>query len=138
LRPLGRPSWFLVTALLVVTAGLSSGATVLAAAWVRAYADPPLPPILRDLSSGTWDAHSAAFTTRLRARYPVGTSEEVLIWGLARDGFRPAWRDTAEGRYAILEWSAFPCAMRATVIWQVDAERRVTSLSGKYHEAGCL
>jgi hypothetical protein len=130
-----RPSWWLVAILLVVTAFLTAGG-VLLAVWVRAN-DPDLPPLLTNLG-GTWDEASATFTTRLRHRYPPGTPETRLRTDLAVDGFRLTWRQPYNGYEADLQWTQFPCGMRASVTWRTDMHRRITDVRSRYQETGCL
>ena len=104
---------------------------------------------MHDLGVGEWGVLETAFDSRVRARFPPGTTEAVLRATLNEQGFSPPERVPAEavrlgpfaGResYAsYLEWGQGPCNIGAQVMWTSDAAGRLIEARGFYGERGCL
>lgn len=120
------------TAALLIVAAASSCATFVY------LLRKPAAPLVAGLPSDFDDA-SQVFDGRLRREFPVGSPEQRLTSTLREQGFEPAWMERdAPGNLAERRWEAFPCNMSASVRWTASREGLITSIRGRYGEAGCL
>lgn len=125
-RPSARKILVLASAIIIGLAIVTS--------WVSAR---PPSHLTAGLPRG-WGKASSQFNARLRARFPVGSSANTLIDGLASEGFTPTWFE-ADGEYgAKRDESSFPCNVAARVFWRVGQTGTVSAVRGTYHEEGCL
>jgi hypothetical protein len=84
-----------------------------------------------------WDAASAQFDARLRARFPVGTPVWDLATGLEAEGFQPSWSEV-NGEYgAKRDESDLVCRIAARAYWRVGPDGGISAIRGLYREEGC-
>ena len=76
----------------------------------------PLPPLARDLPARVTEAEPL-FDARVKARYPVGSSEEAVMAELGAQGFRSVGR--ADGRDAWRDFSFERRRFPFTTLWSV-------------------
>jgi hypothetical protein len=77
------------------------------------------------------------FDERIRDRFPVGTSEDVLVDYLASEHFAPEWRRRDGANAAAFVWSGLVCTEVVRVLWRADATGVLTAVNGAY-ESHCL
>jgi hypothetical protein len=82
------------------------------------------PPLLRELPA-RYDQASATFTARLRARFPVGSSENKMVVALVAQGFKVSPVE----RTADWKQPGLPCTEIARVWWSA-AQGNVTRVEG--------
>jgi hypothetical protein len=86
-----------------------------------------------------WDDATREFDRRLKARFPLGSSAAAMAQELQRQGFEPAaWTGLDPVTQALRDESNFVCTIRARVEWRTDEAGLLRSISGRYHEEGCL
>jgi hypothetical protein len=96
-----------------------------------------LPPLLQGINGDSFrnTDEPGEFNHRLKERYPVGSSEAVLIRELAAEGFKLGRSPNAAIRTATFQrlGGLSDLARRdACVSWTTDDEGRLTSISGHY------
>lgn len=98
----------------------------------------PAVPLTAGLS-GEWKAISAEFDKRVKASFPVGSSEAQMGTTLQRQGFsRQDWASSVEHEHvAMRREDRFPCNQAAYVHWRADTDGHLTSVRGVYREEGC-
>ena len=117
----------------MLASGIIIGLTIVIV-WVSAR---PPSRLTEGLPRG-WGNASSQFDARLRARFPVGSSANALIDGLAAEGFTPTWFE-ADGEYgAKRDEGSFVCNVAARAFWRVGQTGTVSAVRGTYHEEGCL
>lgn len=84
--------------------------------------------------SGTWEAVSAEFDRRVKAKFPIGTSEADMLRELRNQGFARQGLDNQAKRHE----SDFACSKGAYVNWLTDKYGFVIFINGEYREEGCL
>lgn len=94
------------------------------------------PELLRGLPSSYAEADEA-FSQRIAAAVPTGTTEEKLIMLLADNRFVPTWSAQGAERQAVYDFSNFVCAQRARVWWRTDEAGRVVVVRSRFGEEGC-
>ncbi len=119
----------------VAVASISSCTTWL---WMATHSQPTVPLTAGLL--GEWGAISTKFDSRIKAIFPVGSSEAEMGAKLQKQGFnRQDWQSSVEQEHtAMRREDRFPCNQAAYVYWHADAEGRLTSIKGAYREEGCL
>ncbi len=95
-----------------------------------------LPDIAATLP-GDESQFSRELDSRLRDRFPVGTSENKLVDYLASQGFVPEWRRRDAANAASFVWSGLLCTKTVRVAWRADAAGALTQVSGAY-DTHCL
>ena len=119
--------------LLMLTSGIIIGFAIVVF-WVLAR---PPSRLIEGLPRG-WGNASSQFDARLKARFPVGSSTNAIIDGLAAEGFTPTWFE-ADGEYgAKRDEGSFVCNLAARVFWRVGQTGTVSAIRGTYREEGCL
>jgi hypothetical protein len=94
--------------------------------------------LTRDLP-GEWTKGSAEFDRRLRERFPIGTPYEDFIRELVAQNFQPQWPDPQSSWWEVSrDESSFVCNIKARVYFRVDLDGKLSSISGKRREEGCL
>jgi hypothetical protein len=91
---------------------------------------------------GSWDAMSSEFDSRVRTRFPIGSTESDMARELRREGFiRDDWSfvigQGAEAKATRRE-DRVVCRQAAYIFWRADHEGRLTSIRGVYRVEGCL
>lgn len=119
-------------ALSVVGCALLSLGSV--AAWNRSAS---LPSLLQEISGDSFrdTDRPSAFDHRLKNRYPMGSSEAVLVRELSAEEFKLGMSSDAGTKAATFErlGSLSDIARRdASVFWTVDDKGRLISVSGHY------
>jgi hypothetical protein len=74
---------------------------------------------------------------RIRALFPVGSSEEKLIDYLASEMFTPEWRRRDDSNASAFVWNGLVCKRTVRVFWRADAAGLLTEVSGTY-QSDCL
>ena len=80
---------------------------------------------------------SREFDERIRAQFPVGSSEDALINYLASEKFAPDWRRRDADNASALVIEGLICRKVISVNWRADAAGLLTSVTGAY-ESHCL
>src|SRR5262249_35793682 len=124
--------WSLRAAALLAVAAIASVATLFAV-WVSQQ-DQPI-PLTAELGR-EWDAMSKVFDSRIRERFPPGSSEAAMIEALRRQGFVATEWTAASTRTALRTERRFPCVYYASVEWTATAGT-ITSIGGSYGSS-CL
>jgi hypothetical protein len=88
----------------------------------------PLPALARDLPQGSWEQADLAFQERVRHRFPVGASEEVVLQVLVDEGFTIS----LSGTRANFEQPGSPCRLVWRVSWEADGFGRISGITGQY------
>ena len=103
------------------------------AALTLALTDPvPLPPLLQGIGGERRpDAGQDELDHRIRARYPLGSSEAALVEELAAEGFTPGAPMRPGARTESFTRMGFP-RRDAFVSWTADENGRLTSIEGRY------
>jgi hypothetical protein len=73
----------------------------------------------------------AAWTQRLRERFPVGTSGDTVVAELRRQGFEIKPGENAGSS----SWTAFPCSHTLVATWSLGSSGKLTSIDGRYLSA---
>ena len=79
---------------------------------------------------------SQELSTRLRERFPIGTSQDKLIGYLVGANFAPDW-PRPDGNASVFNFNGMLCDRTARVFWRADAAGILTNISGAY-ESHCL
>jgi len=95
-----------------------------------------LPAMVATLS-GEEAGFSREFDSRVRAQFPVGSSEDALIAYLESEKFAPEWRRRDEPNTSAFILSGLICRKTVRVRWRADASGALTDVSGAY-ESRCL
>lgn len=93
----------------------------------------PPPPLVASVRWGSVSEMDARLDLAVRERFAIGSRENELIRELAAQGFKPDW--TAGN--ATYRDQGFVCANEYSVRWGVDADDRLTRVSGEFR-AICL
>lgn len=101
----------------------------------------PSVPLTAGLDGG-WDTINSDFDTRVRVRFPIGSSEVEMARELQREGFiRSDWSfaiaDGAEAKATRREDRVI-CRQAAYIYWRATPQGRLTSIRGVYRVEGCL
>jgi len=80
---------------------------------------------------------SREFDDRIRARFPIGSSEEKLVDFLANEGFFPDWRRRDNSNASFFVQSGLICQKIVRVFWRAGAPGDLTDVRGSY-ESRCL
>jgi hypothetical protein len=116
---------------LVVGLGVALGVAL----WWTAWRPPS--PLTTGLPS-EWQAASAQFDARVRARFAPGTPIPTFLSELNAEGFEPTWFE-AGGAYGLKrKESDFPCVIVARIYWRAEKNGTVSNVRGRYGEDGCL
>jgi hypothetical protein len=95
-----------------------------------------LPAIVETLP-GDEAGFSHELDSRIRERFPVGTSEDNLIDYLKGEQFVPEWRRRNEDNSSSFVQEGLICEKIARVFWRADADGVLTKVGGAY-ESHCL
>lgn len=99
-----------------------------------------LPPIIRGMPNNV-DAARAALTATLRNKYPDGSSEELLVTELTKQGFsQPRACTGCDPKKRFMEINLpwiFPCSTKWYVSWVRGDSDHITSISGG-HNPSCI
>jgi hypothetical protein len=79
---------------------------------------------------------SRELDARLRARFPIGTSQDKLIGYLVGANFAPDWPQHGANASKFV-FNGLMCDRIAHVLWRADAAGALTDISGAY-ESHCL
>jgi len=101
------------------------------ASWFHGTLVEQQPALIRDLPTQT-DQITPAFTERLRARFPVGSAESVLIQELSAEKFRPEWILPNQTRIAVFTASQLVCRNDWRVFWSADQDGKITMINGSF------
>ena len=80
---------------------------------------------------------SRELDSRIRERFPIGTSEDKLIEYLASEKFAPEWRRRDAANASSFVWNGLLCTKNVRVRWRADAAGVLTDVNGAY-ESHCL
>ncbi len=129
---LPRRAWKGRVLCLVVALGaglMASGGT-----WVSLRLKPtPIPPLLQNLPRSGPPTDQGKITERLRARFPMGSSETEVIRELWLEGFSPV---TLQDPQRVAEFDTLGkggfdvCRIHGRVSWTADNNGRVIAISG--------
>ena len=97
----------------------------------------PPSSLTKGLPSG-WNDATSQFDTRVRTRFPIGSSAQKLTDGLGAEGFKPTWFETGGEYGAKRDEGSFVCNIAARVFWRVGQNGAVSAIRGTYNEEGCL
>lgn len=117
--------------LLTISAALFA---LMLSAWLIAeilYGRFTSPPRLVDGIGYEWGEDNSPLDQRLRALFPVGSSDEAVAQGLRAQGL-----ELRGERHAQRAWGGLDCQYFVEVAWQADAEGRLTQIGGNYGK-GC-
>lgn len=122
---------------ILFTALISSVGTWIFFVW-QPRPDVPLTTSL----GGNWEAINREFDTRVRARFPIGSTEYDMARELQREGFtRGDWSFVvAQGTEAIAtrREDRVVCRQAAYIYWRATPQGRLTSIRGVYRVERCL
>lgn len=99
-------------------------------------AAPPVPELLQGLGDSQAAENQLAFVERLRARFPIGSSEVALIRILRDEGFRIAPGPAPSETSAAFDRSGGfedRCRRGGSARWTKDAEGRIATIGGGYY-----
>ena len=96
-----------------------------------------MPPALVATLPGDEAGFSREFDSRMRARFPIGSSEDALIAYLASEFFAPVWRRRNDANSSVLVLNGLIREKLIRVDWRADASGVLTFVSGAY-ESHCL
>lgn len=101
----------------------------------------PSVPLTTRLDGG-WDTMNSEFDARVRAWFPIGSTERDMVRELQREGFiRDDWSfvigQGAEARASRRE-DRIVCHQAAYIYWRANRQGRLTSIRGLYRVEGCL
>ena len=92
------------------------------------------PPLGAGLPGGTWATVSQVFDARVKARFPVGSSESSMLLELGRQKFLLSLPLTVGARYsvtAVRDVPGFPCRRHWSVTWSTHSGL-ITDIAGSY------
>ena len=92
-----------------------------------AYGRFEAPPALVDGVAYEWGDDNSPLDQRLRALFPVGSADATVAQGLRAQGL-----ELRGERHAQRAWGGLDCQHYVEVDWQIDADSRLTSISGNY------
>lgn len=95
-----------------------------------------LPAIAATLP-GDESEFSRELDTRIRQRFPIGSSEDQLIEYLASEKFTPEWRRRDESNASVFVRDGLLCRDIVRVSWRADASGILVDVSGAF-ESHCL
>jgi hypothetical protein len=95
-----------------------------------------LPTLVATLP-GDESEFSRQFDERIRARFPLGASEDGLIAYLAAEKFTPEWRRRGDANASVFLWNGLICKKVIRVAWRADAAGLLDEIGGTY-ESQCL
>ena len=90
-----------------------------------------LPPIVATLTSTESD-FGRELEERLRAKFPIGTTEEKLIDFLQTEGFSPDWRRRDELNASQFIRQGVLCNKSVRVLWRSDRDGTLADLIARY------
>ena len=96
-----------------------------------------IPPAMVATLPGEEASFSQEFNTRIRAQFPLGSSEDTLIDYLIAEKYMPQWRRRDAANSSVLFLNGLLCQKVISVSWRADASGVLTSVSGAY-ESHCL
>jgi hypothetical protein len=102
--------------------------------WMRAT--PPVPELLQGLGDSAVAENQQAYIDRLRARFPIGSSEAALMGALRDQGFRiepgpgPSETSAAFDRSGGFEDR---CRRGGSARWTKDAAGHIAAIAGGYY-----
>ena len=96
--------------------------------------EPSRPALLLDLPTDS-SKIEAAWDTRLRERFAVGTSEVTLLAALSEAGF--GFREIDGRLWAFYDTAPIVCVESYLVEWSLDDRRRISAIDGGFH-LSCL
>jgi hypothetical protein len=88
------------------------------------------PPLVTGLSNHIETAREE-FRARIAGRFPVGSSEEILVQELAQQGFKPKWGRSGSST-ASYERASIVCRHVWDVTWRADKLGRLEHVDGMY------
>ena len=94
-----------------------------------------LPFVVANLP-GDESEYSRELDSRIRERFPVGTSDDKLLGFLADEGFAPEWRRRDDPNAAFFLHQGMLCGQMVRILWRADATGILTEVHGKY-ESSC-
>ncbi|WP_051134024.1 hypothetical protein [Methylocystis sp. ATCC 49242] len=100
--------------------------------WLSAEA--PLPELLQNLPDSLNEADQQAFLTRLRARFPAGTTEAEVSAALLEQGFKMGRAGERVATYDRQAGIRDKCRRSGNVRWSADAAGHVSEISGGYYQ----
>lgn len=115
--------WLVVT---VILAGLSYGAGRLGGSGTHS-----LPTMVATLP-GDEAGFSREFDDRVRAQFPLGSSEDALISYLDGEHFASEWRRRDAANTSVLILNGLICKKIVHVRWRADASGVLTDIGGDY------
>ena len=88
------------------------------------------PPLLLNLPDSESEADQQAFIARLRQQFPAGAADAAVAKTLGQQGFKvgPDRVATYDQRAGLAD----KCRRSANVRWSVDAQERVSEVTGGY------
>lgn len=91
---------------------------------------------------GSWETMNSEFDARVRARFPIGSTEHDMARELRGEGFiRDDWSfvitQGAEAKATRRE-DRVVCRQAAYIYWRANPQGRLTSIRGVYRVEGCL
>ncbi len=95
-----------------------------------------LPEIVETLP-GDELTYSRQLDGRIRDRFPIGSSEDKLLYFLQSEQFAPDWRRRDDANSSSFTASGLICQRIAHVRWRADASGALTEIGGAY-ESHCL
>ena len=90
-----------------------------------------LPSIAATLP-GEQSQFDSEFDARIRALFPLGTSEGRLTDYLANEGFTPEWPHGADANAGFFLRKGWFCWERLRVLWSADEAGALTRVNGTY------
>ena len=96
----------------------------------------PLPEIVATLP-GDESEFGREFDSRVRERFPIGSSEDKLLSFLVNEGFLPDWRSRDNPNASFFVQSGLICKKIARVLWRADATGILMDVHGSY-ESQCV
>ncbi len=91
----------------------------------------PLPALADGLSTTSATARQE-FAARVRARFPVGSTERALMLELWAEGFDRPGESEGQRGWASLTRRSLVCSKAWTVTWAADDGGRLTAIDGTY------
>lgn len=101
---------------------------------------PPLTAgLLGELHTRGLPPVSQEFDDRVKAAFPIGSSEKLLLGQLHLQGFSTESSKLSAGRRQTAErQEGMFCAFLARISWQTDSDGRLTSIWGDYSFEACV
>jgi hypothetical protein len=94
-------------------------------------------PAIAATLPGEESEFSRELDDRIRARFPVGASEDSLIAYLADQRFTPEWRRRDDVNASAFVWNGLLCRRTVRIFWRADAAGLLTEVGGSYR-SDCL